>query len=186
MCIWGHLTSGFLLIPNLDRYTPHSCPSADAGGFGKTRTLLAGASVLLFLLSFSTSSLPNTEHKHDGQRKWTVLHEPSVLQTLWNNWKFRVPLSVGDSTFGQAFRAISTFVCSLLMFLAAQQVCTQGRVMCAGYSPEEQIISSPSSLILPTEPVGAPCRAAHDGQQAVLLKSSPKSIGKETLCNEKN
>lgn len=75
------------------------------------------------------------------------------------------------------------FVCSLGVFLAAQQACTQGKVICAGDS--DQITSSASSLILPSKQVGALCRAARDGQQAVLFKSRPESIGKEVLCNEK-
>lgn len=68
------------------------------------------------------------------------------------------------------------FVCSLLIFLH--------REVCWLWSCE-QIISSTFSLILPTEQVGAPWRVVHDGQQAVLFKSSPKSIGKEVLRNEK-
>lgn len=48
MAIWGHPTSGFLLVPEVNRYAPHSCASVDAGAFEKSCTLLAGASVLLF------------------------------------------------------------------------------------------------------------------------------------------
>lgn len=99
------------------------------------------------------------------QTRWlitlAVLYESNMLQTLQeqNNWKFDVPLSAGDSTCGQAFRAIDTCLLSADV-LSSTTGCTQGKVICDGYSPVSRSAALPPPWYFPVSrlelPAGLP------------------------------